>query len=78
MLDFLLGGGGKIFGLLGALLSLVGGALFFWKKAEKSGYQQKELENAKAQRENLEKIKRAQRARPTGSLSDDPHNRDNR
>ena len=78
MLDFLTGGTLKIGALVASILGVIGSLIYAWREAVKSGERKKELEHANAERANLEKIKRAQRARPAGSVSDDPNNRDNR
>jgi hypothetical protein len=69
--------GGTVTAVVSAIISLVGGLIYFWRQAFKSGSDRKEVEHAKANRANLERIKRADRARPVGGVSDDPDNRDN-
>lgn len=60
----------------------IGGAAFaywrVWSTAKKRGREEKELEYAKDRAEQLNRIRRANDARPTGSVHDDPNNRDNR
>jgi hypothetical protein len=77
MLDLLTGGWVKFAALGAAILALVGYVTFLFGKAREHGRMEEELKHANAKAANLEKIKRAARARPTGSVHDDPDNRDN-
>jgi hypothetical protein len=52
------------------------GTLFY--KADKGGYNRKKAEDLDAYEKYIEDLNRAANARPTGSLSNDPNNRDNR
>ena len=63
------------------LLAVGGAGLGFWRvwaTAKNRGREEKELEYAKERAEQLNRIRRAADAQPTGGVSDDPYNRDNR
>lgn len=78
MLDLFLGGWAKL-GAAGAIAGVFLGYIgYLLARVHRAGYQKKELENARAARERLAKIKRAADARATGGVQSDPHNRDNR
>ncbi|GGA50982.1 hypothetical protein GCM10011385_00280 [Nitratireductor aestuarii] len=62
--------------IVGAVLAVLGlGGL--WVKAENLGKAKKEAEHARQREKDLDRIKRAADARPSGSVHDDPFNRDN-
>ena len=69
-------------GGLTAVLVAAGGALLaLWRiiaGVKQSGVDKQKAKEAEARAQNLDRIKRAADARPTGSVSDDPYNRDNR
>lgn len=73
----LIPGGGLTFfaGLAAALLAALG---YGAKKAHDAGVNKQKAKEAEARARNMERIQNAARARARGSVSDDPHNRDNR
>lgn len=60
--------------IAGGILLIIG---YVYARAYRDGMRRKELEEAKARAENLDRIKRAASAYPDVGLSDDPNNRDN-
>lgn len=63
--------------LIGAVMAAFGlGGL--WKKAESAGKAKNEAEYAKHREAELARIRRADAARPSGGVHDDPLNRDHR
>lgn len=76
ILNLLPGGG------LTALLAGAGVLVVFVSSlllgARKAGQDSEKAKEARRRDENLDKIKRAADASPSGSVLDDPHNRDNR
>jgi GH24 family phage-related lysozyme (muramidase) len=77
MLDLILGGSAKFYAVIVGLATIVTGFVVAWRHTYNSGKNAKEVEHAKARAKNLEKIRDAVRAKPRGSVHDDPHNRDN-
>lgn len=69
--------GGGITAAIGAVIAVLGLALGLFKKAERSGYNKRVVEETKTREKNLKTIADAAGAKPTGSVHDDPHNRDN-
>ena len=61
-------------------LLAAGGALLVtwrvWAAGNQAGRDKERAMHAAQERENLERIKRADAARPSGSVQDDPYNRD--
>jgi len=47
-----------------------------WASGKKAGRNQERASNAAQREKNLDRIRRADAARPVGRLQDDPHNRD--
>lgn len=80
MLDMLLNliPGGGLTALIGGVVAVLAALGFVAKKAHDAGVNKEKVKEAEARARNLEKLKSAARARPTGSLHDDPNNRDNR
>lgn len=74
MIEFLLGKTGLILSGVLACLTILGTMIGFARKAGKDA---QKVEEAKARERDLENIKRADNAVATGSVSDDPNNRDN-
>ncbi|TJU85563.1 MAG: hypothetical protein E5Y10_24360 [Mesorhizobium sp.] len=75
----LLTGGGISFAVVGTAIAVILG--FFWRllySAKKSGIDQQKAEEADSYAKHLREIQDAANARPTGELSVDPRNRDNR
>lgn len=63
------------------VLAVAGAGFGFWQvwsSGKKRGREEKELGYAKDRADQLDRIRRANDARPTGGVSDDPNNRDNR
>ena len=75
LLDLIPGGGitAAIVGLVAALGTLFG----LFKTVQKTGYEKRKAEEAEERAENIDRIADAAGAKPSGSVSDDPHNRDN-
>jgi len=67
-------------GLTVIAAAVAAAALAAWRivaKAEQAGVNKQKAKEAEARDRNLEKLKRADRAQPSGSVLDDPDNRDN-
>ncbi len=60
-----------------AALAVVGGLWMVRSGGVEYGRNQERAKHAAQERENLDRIKRAADARPSGSVYDDPYNRDN-
>jgi hypothetical protein len=69
-------------GQLTVILGAAGAALLaLWRilaGIKQSGVDKQKAKEAEAREKNLDRIKRAADARPTGGVSDDPNNRDKR
>ena len=70
--------GGGLSVLLGAVAAAITALLVLLKKSETAGVNKQKAKEAEARAKNLERLKDAQRARPSGSVLDDPNNRDKR
>lgn len=70
--------GGGLTAIGAALVTALGLLLGLFKMAKKSGRDEQLVKEAKAREENIKDIIDAADARPTDSVHDDPHNRDNR
>ena len=78
-MDFILSliPGGSLTAILAAVLAAVAGIWRAWAAGKKAGQNEERAKHAQAREESLNRIKRAARARPAGSVQDDPYNRDN-
>lgn len=62
------------------LLAIGGAVVVVWRayaSGKSAGKNEKEVEHARERAQDLERVRRAGGARPSGSVSDDPANRDN-
>lgn len=72
----LIPGGGLTATIVGVVAAL--GSLFaLFKTVQRTGYDKRKAEEAEARAENIGHIADAAGAKPSGSVSDDPNNRDN-
>jgi len=70
--------GGSLTAILAAVFAGIAAIGTLLYKTKQAGVNQQKAKEAEARDRNLEALKRAANARPTGSLSDDINNRDNR
>lgn len=75
-MSWLPGGDLTLWGGLAA--AVIAGLGYLFNRVKQSGVDAQKAKEAKARDEELARIKRAAGAKPTGSLSNDPNNRDNR
>ncbi len=68
--------GGGLTAILGAVLAGLAALGTLLYKTKKSGVDQQKAKEAVKRDQNLDRIKRASDAKPAGSVSDDPNNRD--
>lgn len=73
MIDFLVGKSGLIMGGVLAIFTILATMIGFARKAGKDA---EKVEEAKARAENIERLKRAVNAEPSGDVRDDPNNLD--
>lgn len=70
--------GGGLTAIFAAVLAAVAGLGTLLYKTKKAGIDQQKVKEAQANAKDLERIRRANDARPTGRVLDDPYNRDRR
>lgn len=77
-MDFLLNliPGGSLTAIAAAVVAALAGVWRIYASGKKAGRNEEGARHAEDRDENLERIKRAADARPSGSVSDDPRNRD--
>jgi hypothetical protein len=66
--------------VIAALAAIVGGGSYVWnakRKARAEGVALQQAKEAEARAQDIENIRIASGARPSGSVLDDPNNRDN-
>ena len=70
--------GGGLTAIIGGVLAVIAAGWAAARGLTKAGENKQKAKEAKARAENLDRIQRAADARPVGSVSDDPNNRDKR
>lgn len=62
----------------GLAAAVLAGLAYLFNRVKQSGIDAQKAKEAKARDDEIARIKRASNASPSGSLSNDPNNRDNR
>jgi hypothetical protein len=69
--------GGGLTAIIALIATALGALGWGAAKVKKAGVDEQKAKEAEARAKNLDRIKRARRARPRGGVHDDPDNRDN-